>query len=192
MPREVLTPEAGPEAGQDDDHRPVAGFFGKLPSTGDFVSRGLPEAFRRHWDAWITRTVAPLQRDGVAFPDGGLRFRLVSGGRLAAGVILPSQDSAGRLFPLSLLFIAEGGLARPAIDAWCDAALALAPDVLTPDALWLALDDLPAPEPKGPAIGPMQLWTPGVPEVSTDPDIAGDTVRQLLGPGEAFSSDRKA
>lgn len=149
MSDEVLTP----------DDRPVAGFFGKLPATGDFVWRGLPDAFRKHWDAWLTRHVAPLQREGRPFPAGGLRFCLPSGCRLAAGVILPSEDGAGRLYPLSLLIIADGDLSRDSIDGWCDAALALQPDTMVPDALWLALDALPAPNPDGPACGALQLWT---------------------------------
>ena len=163
MPDEVLTPE---------DHRPVAGFFGKLPATGDFVWRGLPDVFRRNWDAWLTRHVAPLLRDGATFPPGGLRFRLPSGGRLAAGVILPSRDSAGRRFPLSLLLIAKGELTPDQIDRWSDAALALAPDSLRPDALWLALDTLPAPDPGPPPAGPALLWTlahPPLPTKAADP-----------------------
>lgn len=174
MPDEVLT--------ADDDPRPVAGFFGKLPATGDFVWRGVPDVFRKHWDAWLTRHVAPLQRQGHCFPEGRLRFHLPSGGRLAAGVILPSQDSAGREFPLSLLLIANGDMTPAQIDPWCDAALLLSPETLSPDDLWHALDGLPAPTPQGPATGPMQLWTPGHPPLATrteDPDTA---LRKLLLP----------
>lgn len=175
MPREVLTPDH-----PLDDRRPVAGFFGKLPSTGDFVARGLPDAFRRNWDTWLTRHIAPLQREGLAFPPGGLRFRLVSGGRLAAGVIRPSQDSAGRLFPLSLLVIADGDLTQPQIDTWCDAVLALLSDALTPDALWHALDAVETFLPDGPATGPMQLWIPGQPARDSTADSGTTTARQLL------------
>ena len=53
MPDEVLTP------GGADARRPVAAIFGKLPATGDFVWRGLPDAFRKHWDFWLTRHIAP-------------------------------------------------------------------------------------------------------------------------------------
>lgn len=165
MPDEVLTPE--------EERRPLAGFFGKLPATGDFVWRGLPDAFRRNWDAWLTRHIAPLLRDGATFPPGGLRFRLPSGGRLAAGVILPSRDSAGRRFPLSLLLIAEGELTPAQIDRWSDAALALPRE--TPDDLWLALDTLPAPDPGPPAEGPPLLWTlahPPLPTKASDPAAA--------------------
>lgn len=171
MPDEVLD-----ETGDD---RPVAGFFGKLPATGDFVWRGLPDTFRKPWDAWLTRHVAPLQRKGTTFPQGGLRFRLPSGGHLAAGVIVPSEDSAGRLFPLSLLLIAERDLTPAEIDPWCDAALALARE--TPDDLWQALDALPIREPQGIATGPMQLWAPDHPPLATDPAEPGTTLAQLLG-----------
>lgn len=170
MPDEVLT--------ADIDDRPVAGFFGKLPATGDFVWRGLPDAFRRHWDDWLTRHVAPLQREGTDLPAGGLRFRLPSGGRLAAGVIVPSRDSAGRLFPLSLLLIAEADLTLAQIDTWCDAALELSRE--TPDDLWSALDALPAPRPQGMASGPMQLWAAGQPPQGTYPAAPGAALAQLL------------
>ncbi|MBL9063815.1 type VI secretion system-associated protein TagF [Tabrizicola sp.] len=172
MPDEVLTP--------DDDRRPVTGFFGKLPATGDFVWRGLPDAFRKHWDAWLTRHVAPLQREGRVFPTGGLRFCLPSGGRLAAGVILASEDSAGRLYPLSLLIIAEGDLTRSDIDDWCDAALALQPDAIAPEALWLALDALPTPNPDGPARGALQLWTRIHSPVAVDAEDPGAALRHML------------
>lgn len=172
MPDEVLTPE--------DDKRPVAGFFGKLPTTGDFVWRGLPDAFRRNWDAWITRHIATLQRGGHAFPSGGIRFRLPSGGRLAAGVIQPSEDSAGRLFPISLLLIAPGDLSPAQIDEWCDAVLRLNPGTLAPDPLWQALEALPAPVPDGPAAGPVQLWTPGKAPVVADATEPAPALMSLL------------
>jgi type VI secretion system protein ImpM len=175
MPDEVLTPD-------DEDSRPVAGLFGKLPTTGDFVWRGLPDAFRKHWDLWLTRHIAPLQRHGLAFPPGGLRFRLPSGSRLAAGLILPSGDSAGRTFPLSLLLIADGDLTSAEIDGWCNAALALQPETLTPDALWQALDALPAPDPQGTATGLMQLWTTGNPPVFTTAEDPFAALSAVLGP----------
>ncbi|MBL9051851.1 MAG: type VI secretion system-associated protein TagF [Tabrizicola sp.] len=173
MPAEVLTP--------DDDLRPVAGFFGKLPSTGDFVWRGLPDAFRRNWDAWLTRHVAPLQRDGHGLPPDGLRFRLPSGGRLVAGIILPSHDLAGRHYPLSLLLIADGDLEPSQIDPWCDAALALHPEALSADTLWHALDGLASSTPTGPAAGPMQLWTADQPPVAADPDAPEAALLQIVG-----------
>jgi type VI secretion system protein ImpM len=172
MPDEVL--------GQppEEDPRPVAGLFGKLPTTGDFVWRGLPEVFRKHWDFWLTRHIAPLERAGHGLPPDGLRFRLPSGGHVAAGLILPSQDSAGRHFPLSLLIIAAGDLTPNQIDPWCDAAILLGRD--SADTLWRALDDLPAPVPAGAASGPMQLWLRGGPIVTTDPTTPAERLKALL------------
>jgi type VI secretion system protein ImpM len=178
MPREVLTP-----GDTTDDDSPFAGFFGKLPATGDFVSRGLPDAFRRHWDGWLTRHIVPLQLKGLDFPSGGLRFRLVSGGRVAAGTILPSADSAGRRFPLSLVLIAKGNLPLSGVDGWCDAGIALLTDQIEPDALWQALDGLAAPEPDGPATGPMQLWAAGHPPEEADPMNPSPVLGRLLGTG---------
>jgi type VI secretion system ImpM family protein len=174
MPDEILTPP------DEDDRRPVVGIFGKMPTTGDFVWRGLPDAFRKHWDFWLTRHIAPLRRAGAVFPPGGLRFSLPSGGRLAAGVIVLSHDTAGRHFPLSLLLIADGDLTQEQIDQWCDAALALGRGTLSPDELWISLDALPAPTPGEPATGPMQLWTPGGPPSVTDPTHPDGVLRALL------------
>lgn len=172
MPDRILNP--------DDDRRPVAGFFGKLPTTGDFVWRGLPDAFRKHWDFWLTRHIAPLERHGSGFPDRGLRFRLPSGGRLATGVIVPSKDITGRLFPLSLLLIADGDLAPGEIDLWCDAALALHPETLTPDTLWHALDALPTRPTDARATGQLQLWLAGDPPLTADPNDPGPAIQALI------------
>ena len=181
MSREVLT-ETSPDVPLGDN-RPVVGFFGKLPSTGDFVWRGLPDVFRRYWDGWITRTVAPLQQDGAAFPAGGLRFLLASGGRTAAGLVLASQDSVGRGFPLSLMLIADGGLTQDQTDSWCDLALTLMTPKeppLSPDDLWQRLDALPAPDPQGPATGSFRLWTAGSPALAATPEGSSALIRQLL------------
>ena len=161
----------------------TAGLFGKLPGHGDFVDRGLPPAFRKLWDQWITRHIAPRQRDGARFPAGGLRFRLVSGGATAAGLILPSQDSAGRAFPLSLMVIGDGAMDVGAIDLWCDAGLLLPVGGMDVDALWHALDAIHAPEAKGQAGQTvLELWAEGVPQVAMpdDPDAATALIHRLL------------
>lgn len=162
---------------------PVAGLFGKLPLQGDFVDRGLPPAFRKLWDLWITRHIAPRQRGGAGFPAGGLRFRLVSGGATAAGLILPSHDSAGRRFPLSLMVIGDGAMDQAAIDLWCHAAVMVGAGAMDADTLWHALDRLPVPELQGPA-GPtvLELWAEGgQPQgVSDDPGDASAVLDRLL------------
>jgi type VI secretion system protein ImpM len=180
MPDHVLTDEGLTPGRPDDDQRPVVGFFGKLPTTGDFVWRGLPDPFRKHWDFWLTRHIAPLQHHDRVFPPGGLRFRLPSGTRLAAGVILPSHDSADRRFPLSLLLIADGDLTPPMIDTWCEAALALQPQTLGPDALWRALDSVLAPAPAGPPLAPMQLWSRTRAPIPTDATAPTAAIEALI------------
>lgn len=165
MSREVLIAEAG--------------FFGKLPYTGDFVARGLPLAFRARWDTWVARHLAGRLKDGSAWPEAGLRFRLVSGGRVAAGVIVPGQDSAGRVFPLSLLLIGAALPEPDALDDWCDAALAAAEPArrgaADADALLAALDELPVPAGTGVERAGMQIWTSQLSPVPCDlidPDAA--------------------
>lgn len=163
----------------------ATGFFGKLPATGDFVARGLPDGFRRAWDAWVTRHLAPRQRAGCQWPEGGLRFRLRSGGRDAAGVIVPSRDSADRDYPLSVIVLGTA-LTTPAnLDAWMDDASRLAAaaldDAQAPDDLWAALDALPPPpEVEAPELPSFQLWSHGTDPIACDPTDPGDALNVLL------------
>ena len=171
MPREVLIKPA------------EAGFFGKLPCTGDFVARGLPPAFRGHWDAWVTRYLAGRLKGSTPWPTGGIRFRLVSGGRVAAGVIVPGQDSAGRVFPLSLLLIGANLPEPGMLDPWCDAALAAAGPALRgeddADTLLAALDGVLAPTGAGGTEPGMQIWAAHLPPVSCDPSDPETTINAV-------------
>lgn len=187
MPGKVLT--------DDPDSRAFVGFFGKLPGMGDFVERGLAAEFRRNWDRWLSHHILPRLRAGAIWPQGGLRFRLVSGGHSAAGLILPSQDSVGRLFPFSLLTVAEGELVQAAVEVWCDAALPLAQAALAgqsgdPEALWRALDDLPAPEQNGQATGAMLIWAAGCRPAAETEQAAIPALLDRLLPMPAPQSDQ--
>ncbi|MFQ6755202.1 TagF domain-containing protein [Cereibacter sphaeroides] len=157
--------------------RATAGFFGKLPSTGDFVTRGLSPAFRAAWDGWITRHVAGRLGAG---PEGGLRVRLRSGGRVAGGVVLPGRDRIGRSFPLSLLLVADGLPGPEGFDPWCEAARAAAAVHPEPDALWQALSDIPVPEGDAAAAPPLLLWT-GKASAACDPRNPAEALERLLG-----------
>ena len=95
----------------------VTGWYGKLPSLGDFASRRLAPAFVEPWDHWLARGLAAWREQA---PDGWLegylaspswRFVLMPGvlagapadGTAAwAGVLMPSVDRVGRYFPLTL------------------------------------------------------------------------------------------
>lgn len=88
------------------------GWYGKLPSRGDFVGRGLPRPWLRTWDAWLQRALAAgAQQPGAAT----LRERLQamppwqclvlpqrSGDAAWCGIVVSSSDRVGRVFPLLL------------------------------------------------------------------------------------------
>jgi type VI secretion system protein ImpM len=87
------------------------GWYGKLPSSGDFVTRRLPPAFIEPWDAWLNEMLrGSRERLGTGWRDAFLsapvwRFVLAPGALSPegwAGAIAPSVDSVGRYFPLTV------------------------------------------------------------------------------------------
>ena len=97
---------AGDPAAQAD----LAGWFGKIPALGDFVTRRLPRTFVDPWDAWLSAELVAAQ-DALAeqwlptYREAPIwRFALMSGaidrGRWF-GLWLPSFDRVGRQFPLT-------------------------------------------------------------------------------------------
>lgn len=89
----------------------MPGFFGKIPTHGDFVTRELPRGFIDAWDAWLQAGIAASKaRLGDGWLDVYLtspiwRFGLVPGvcGAGAwAGILMPSVDRVGRYFPLTI------------------------------------------------------------------------------------------
>jgi type VI secretion system protein ImpM len=96
------------------------GFFGKVSSHGDFVSRRLPQGMLAVWDGWLQASLQASR--GVLGPrwlDTYLtspiwRFALAPGvcdSNAWAGVLMPSVDRVGRHFPLTLAAGAPGGAA---------------------------------------------------------------------------------
>lgn len=89
----------------------AAGFFGKIPSLGDFVSRRLPRNFIDPWDQWLQSGMRSSQE---LLGDEWLSIYLVSpiwrfalspglcGASSWAGVMIPSVDRVGRYYPLTL------------------------------------------------------------------------------------------
>lgn len=55
--------------GSDPEHH-ATGFYGKLRSHGDFVSRGLPHGFVQAWDAWLQTGLLTSQRRHGALARG--------------------------------------------------------------------------------------------------------------------------
>lgn len=100
------------------------GVFGKIAGLGDFIRRDLPAGFEAMWDGWLQRGIqasrtalgqgweevyrhAPIWRFALA---GGL-----AGPGARVGVLMPSQDRVGRLFPLTLVAEVEPGRAAAAM-----------------------------------------------------------------------------
>lgn len=102
---------------------PRTGFFGKVTSHGDFVTRRLAPEFQQQWDAWLQ---AGLQRSRAELGERWLatylsspiwRFALapgVCGPQARAGLLMPSVDRVGRHFPLTLARALDG--AAPLLD----------------------------------------------------------------------------
>lgn len=78
--------------------------FGKLPSHGDFVSRGLSDPLGRALDGWLSASLA----EASASPDFDAlyaaapvwRFRVAFGDLPHCGVLALSVDAVGRRFPI--------------------------------------------------------------------------------------------
>jgi len=97
------------------------GWYGKLPTLGDFAQRRLPPDFVQAWDDWLAHELAAWQ--GVD-PAGWLerylagpswRFLLLPGSvpgwrsdDTMAGVLMPSVDCVGRYFPFTLAWQEPG------------------------------------------------------------------------------------
>jgi type VI secretion system ImpM family protein len=87
------------------------GFFGKLPSHGDFLRRRVSDAFVGVWDGWLQECLAASRAElGERWLDIYLtspvwRFACATGACGPApvvGVMVPSVDRVGRYFPLTL------------------------------------------------------------------------------------------
>jgi len=88
-----------------------AGFFGKLPKHGDFISRRLPRAFTDPWDRWLQNAITDSREQltddwlDIYLTSPLWRFALSSGlcgDNVWTGVLMPSVDRVGRYFPLTL------------------------------------------------------------------------------------------
>lgn len=130
------------------------GWYGKLPTLGDFASRRLAPGFIEPWDAWLADGLA-AQR--AALGGGWVRAYLHSpawrfvlmpgvievqrggpGSKLAwAGVLMPSVDQVGRYFPLTLVAplpgLPQDGGAVEALLGWLQRLEDVAVDAMQDD-----------------------------------------------------------
>lgn len=87
------------------------GWYGKVPSLGDFVRHGLPDPLVEHWDTWLQRALLHGRHARGAGFDAALqalptwRFfipPLAIDAHAWCGVLQSSADRVGRTFPLIL------------------------------------------------------------------------------------------
>jgi type VI secretion system protein ImpM len=111
------------------------GFYGKLASRGDFVSRALPQSFIGPWDSWLAAGLLASQHSlggewlNVYLVSPLWRFVLapgVCGPDAAVGVVMPSIDRVGRYFPLAVVALLDQDCNPAALvggpDAWFEQA----------------------------------------------------------------------
>ena len=183
------------------------GFFGKIPSRGDFVRAGLPTSFVEPWDMWMSGAIAASretlgERWRVAWMEAPIWcFALaagVCGPEAVIGLWMPSVDRAGRDYALALAAVvpdetptalaASGAGFLREVEA---AGLAALSDDLTPDALAGLVAGAACAAPAGAQAaaglaGRSLWWTDGAPLVpacafalGTLPDDA-DFARMLM------------
>ncbi|HHI71386.1 MAG TPA: type VI secretion system-associated protein TagF [Rhodobacteraceae bacterium] len=97
------------------------GFFGKLPATGDFVARGLEPGLRPFLDQWLTGNFAQRAQTPDDWPENGYRAIVKWNKIWLVLLILPSNDKAGRKFPLAVCRTTHSAPDRQSADRWCDA-----------------------------------------------------------------------
>ena len=131
-----------------------AGWYGKIPATGDFIARRMPPAFSEAWDRWLQGAIAgSRERLSERWRDSFLsmpvwRF-VLSPGMLTpnawAGVMVPSVDAVGRYFPLAV----AAALPSASVDlvgtlfaaqSWFDQIEAVALEAIAPAANSAAID----------------------------------------------------
>lgn len=89
----------------------IVGYFGKIPSKGDFLTQLLPRNFTDPWDAWLREVLA---HGKSVLGDNWMEYYLtaplyhyalssgVCGNQNWLGVMMPSVDSVGRYFPMTI------------------------------------------------------------------------------------------
>jgi len=161
------------------DASTVPGWYGKLPTLGDFASRRLDADFIEPWDLWLGEGLA-AQREvlGEDWLDAYLnspvwRFVLMPGALAGAapdaalaGVLMPSVDRVGRYFPLTIVTrlpaLPRSVAEVEALLGWLHRLEDVAVDALQDD--W-SIDDLEGvlealPVPVAPAAPPAHLDAP--------------------------------
>jgi type VI secretion system protein ImpM len=94
------------------DAKDLPGWYGKLPGAGDFAHRRLPNRFISVWDRWLQDGFEHLRSSRADWAESYLEGHIwfftlgpsVIGAKPWMGVLIPSVDSVGRYFPLTIAF----------------------------------------------------------------------------------------
>lgn len=93
------------------EDRSIVGYYGKIPSKGDFVTQSLPRSFVDPWDMWLRDALANSKMKlGDDWMECYLTTPLyqyvlspgVCGNQIWLGVMMASVDSVGRYFPMTI------------------------------------------------------------------------------------------
>lgn len=169
----MLTPES------------LAGWYGKLPSLGDFASRRLPPEFVEPWDHWLAEGLAQWQSRDPEWLTHYLsgpswRFVLAPGvitEAAWAGTLMPSVDRVGRYFPLCIAQpLAPWPLAPDTAQSLLDLLLRL--DDLAVDAMQ---DDWPVEQLEA-ELARVGLWSG---EPAAVPGALAEELTAVLQPGQS-------
>jgi len=131
-----------------------AGWYGKIPATGDFITRRMPPAFSEAWDRWLQSAIAgSRERLGGRWRDTFLSMPIwrfvLSPGMLTpnawAGIMAPSVDAVGRYFPLALASALPSASLNifatlTAAESWYDDIETIALSAIAPAAVPSAID----------------------------------------------------
>jgi type VI secretion system protein ImpM len=102
-----------------DDGITELGFYGKLPTYGDFITRRMPKDFQHAWHEWVATSIGAARE---AMPDDWRTYYLncpawkfvigagLCGEQAVAGVTIPSVDKVGRYFNFTLAALLPHGI----------------------------------------------------------------------------------
>lgn len=143
---------------------PKYGFFGKLPSVGDFVSRGLDRSRIEAVDGWFQRGLGALQQSDTDWLSAYLVAPVwcfavpagLWGEQACGGALMASVDRVGRYFPLMVLADLDDDLAKdhPRLCAHLRALSQFLPS---------ALRDLPSPDAFAEQLNELAWRSPDIP-----------------------------
>ncbi|NIF20233.1 type VI secretion system-associated protein TagF [Candidatus Pantoea multigeneris] len=88
---------------------PFISWYGKLPSAGDFLQRRFPSVLKNQWSQWFQVGMQQRQVEQPSLPFmqavawNFIVPPMIGSQLVQMGCVVPSQDSVGRLWPLTAL-----------------------------------------------------------------------------------------